>query len=246
MIKNSIRLLTFFMVSFIFNPANAISADDDWVSLASSKNGAKYFGKSGSGEITTIDKEKAVAVIYKFINSQVNNKVELGIIYAKVKDCKRGEGRIYYADMAGKIFDNSQFVIYGGTVASDLGDSLCLTLDQISGVKSSRENVDDMWVQVSDSSDAIIFIKKRSTEIKKEKAGVFGIATLRQFYKGQDKTIFEKVAVLKGDCTKQSGKVYFSELDFSKQYSENFVFGGGNVASSIVEVLCTAVFKNKT
>ena len=218
--------------------AKAQNADDDWINISSTKDGVKWYGKRNSGMTGTLDKKyKDIIITYKKTSSS-SDQIELGVIFTKVSDCKRGEGTIYYGNMDGKATSHDQYVLYGGSVASSLAESLCATLDDITGTKSVRQDAAAMWINAAETNTITFDVKKGSGEIVKEKTGRYAYATEREKYKNQDKIEFEKVSVSEQSCKNGQGEIFYSDVNYGNQYSNNFVTNGGNANSGIAELLC--------
>jgi hypothetical protein len=232
--------VAFIFVSTLSETVMAQNSDDDWVLMASNNNGLKWYGKRNSGIVGTLDKKyKDIVITYKKTSSS-SDKVELGELFAKVNDCERGEGTIYYGNMDGKPTAHDQFVVYGGSIASGLAEAVCASWDGISGAKTVQQvKSDSMWINVSNTNNTIFDVKKGSGRISKENNRRYAYATLKESYKGEDKIVFEKASVSEQSCKDGQGEIFYSDIDYAGKYSDNFVKNGGNADSSIAEALCT-------
>jgi hypothetical protein len=66
-----------------------------------------------------------------------HKEISFYISTLSAKDCANGYGEILYRDMSGRIADRSDYVSSGGTIASEIGDWLCLFL-AISGTTKGK------------------------------------------------------------------------------------------------------------
>jgi len=58
-----------------------------------------------------------------------HKKISFYISTMSAKDCANGYGEILYRDLSGRLVDRSDYVSGGGTMASEIGDWLCLFVE---------------------------------------------------------------------------------------------------------------------
>ncbi|WP_144397907.1 hypothetical protein [Burkholderia pseudomultivorans] len=251
--KRIITLASFALAvlgSFL-SPATAMAdmaqnADDGWMLIALSKSGDKWYAKRNSGQLGTLDgKYKDVVITYKRTSPSTDH-IELGELFAKVSDCERGEGLIYYANMDGKATAHDDFVVYGGTIASALAESVCATLDQIAGTTTVRQVApESMWINVVETNNSTFYIKKGSAKIYRENGVRYMGATLKSVNTNENRTTFGKASISERSCKNEQGEVFYFNINYADKESSNFVKDGGNGTSGIGEALC-ALFGKKS
>lgn len=222
--------------------ANDGDGDADWMLIAGSSDGVAYDVKKYSIGVVNLDKSgRAVQGIFKYIDPNKPHDITLEKIFVNIKDCKNGEGKIYYADMTGTAFDNNYFVTYGTSLASTLGSFLCSELDIINGIKREPVDANSMWVSLATTDDGndVYFYKKYTGDIVRGKSGQYATLTIAHGDKRQSKLVYQKISVSKADCAAGAGRIEFSNLDFSNPDYENFVFDGGNIASALAKNECS-------
>jgi len=109
----------------------------------------------------------------------------------------------------------------------------------ICGCGSSFSQSD--WINISTSKDDTTWdIKPGSFEFSKTKAGV-PIALVVGRTKNPDTSQISlyKWYVTINDCKKQMGSIVSLNIDGTYFHENEFVFGSGNIASSLAETICS-------
>ena len=66
------------------------------------------------------------------------------------------------------------------------------------------------------------------------------VATAMGRFTGKDRKVeFEQWYVRKKDCSRGAGKIVTTDLDGNFRFENDFLIGGGTVATSIAEMLCS-------
>jgi len=107
---------------------------------------------------------------------------------------------------------------------------------------TTSAHADETWIQVAAPSDglSVFEAKKGSFErnVTQGSSDPVVAMILRNRSLGGAGITFEKVYVRVRDCRVGSGKLVTTTLDGSAKYENEFVSGGGNVASTIADTLC--------
>ena len=100
------------------------------------------------------------------------------------------------------------------------------------------------WVNVASSDTAEYDIQAGSLEELNTKGGI-PIATVigRTTRKSTKRIELSKWYVSFKDCDRTLGKIVTLDVDGKYQFESDFVFGGGNIASALSEMICGSLKK---
>ncbi|WP_370305728.1 hypothetical protein [Sinimarinibacterium flocculans] len=107
---------------------------------------------------------------------------------------------------------------------------------------STAVNADDGWVTVAASNDGTTWqAKSGSLEFTQTKGSTpIVVVTGRVTEKSGSRITVEKWYVPVSDCVKEQGTIVTLSISGEFKYENDFVFGSGNVASGMAELICGA------
>lgn len=103
-------------------------------------------------------------------------------------------------------------------------------------------NADDGWLTIALSKDGMSWqAKPGSLEFSKTKGGTpIAVVTGRVTEKSKSRITVEKWYVALSECVAEQGKLVTLKISGDFHYESDFVFGSGNVASGMAEMICAA------
>jgi hypothetical protein len=105
--------------------AAAPASAAEWVPLSTNSDETMlYSGKEGSQKFVKIGPDDAITLIVR-IDKKGTKTPKFYRFGIKAKACKEGAGSLHVYDLNDEPLDNPDYVSEGGTVASQLGDTLC-------------------------------------------------------------------------------------------------------------------------
>jgi hypothetical protein len=97
----------------------------DWITLQESKS-FTWEAQKGSGELSTNKAGKEIFIITARVIDKKTKSIEFSKMYVTLDDCSAKEGKLVtLALQGGVLLRENDFVIGGGTVASEIAGVLC-------------------------------------------------------------------------------------------------------------------------
>lgn len=95
------------------------------------------------------------------------------------------------------------------------------------------------WVEAASSGEATFSIQPGSLTLQNNKANErIVLVTAKTTEKNTDRITVGKLYVRLQDCFNKEGKIVALDISGHYKYDNDFVFGSGNVASAMAELIC--------
>lgn len=98
------------------------------------------------------------------------------------------------------------------------------------------------WINIASKKDGMKWaVQPGSLEFSQTKGGTSIAVVIGRVTDPKTSTVsLYKWYVSASDCTRQMGKVVSLDISGEYKFENDFVFGSGNIASSMAEVICAA------
>ena len=102
----------------------------------------------------------------------------------------------------------------------------------------------DSWITIAETLDSLWQVQPGSLDFGKTKNGTVIASVVGKITEKRSRNIdLHKWYVAGADCRRKMGKLVTLKIDGSFAYENDFVFGAGNVASSMAEAICGAALR---
>jgi hypothetical protein len=100
------------------------AGDSEWILLAYTDD-MTWEGHAGSLHSATNNSGEEISTAFGRATNKHTKRIDFEQWYVRVSDCHSGSGKIATTDMKGNFKYDTDFVLKGGSVASELADILC-------------------------------------------------------------------------------------------------------------------------